>query len=1191
MTSSTDAINCVSLRLNLSNQPSMIKQFGHTWWGKQWLNSFNHIDNSNRLPRGKSYARNGKAHDIVIDGHTVTAKVDGSARRPYRVSVSVTSFTSQEKDIIVDAVINNPLFLSQLLARELPPRVHETLSRQRIDLFPRSWRDMDAECSCPDYAMPCKHIAAVIYLIANEIDKNPFLVFELHGLDLLQRLQKEGFTDERPAADDIPSVRTIAQQLLPAPPEPPDATLPTPDLSQLPACRDELLSLLTPNPLFYPGKDFKELLHKTLKAKGKEAQKELAAATSESPSSDLPPEAVAHVRLVLDTTLTVTEVRFGRTDGEETVIATHPLTFLTDWLAALEPERLSRYASAVQSFSLLYRTSLVLVRQGAVVPQIFALGNETYAIHWLPARLNQAVQQATEQLASHLPPGSLTMTVNGKSRYFSEPDQASFLLGTLLTRFVRSPFGEGDTIPDVFFGPDTLRARDFESREYPVTIYLWLRRFYLYQKNVVPIIRIREDERVTTDVGFIIDMLVKEREGKLAEPVPLAEVFEHQQYQDLRRAVLPDLSLLSSYFPQLASVITGHGPQALTVDGQEFAQIFMQTLPVIRLLGIDILLPKSLQHLLRPTLSMTLDAGDEKGITKHFLNMDELLRYHWQVAIGDEQLNADEFLQLVRGLSGVVKIRDQYVYLDPKEIRQLVDTLENPPELSGKDLLQTALAEEYEGSPIKLSTKAKKLLRSLMETDTVATPADLQAQLRPYQERGYAWLYKNSRLGFGSIIADDMGLGKTLQVIAMLLKFKEEGQLEKKKALVVVPTTLLTNWQKEMTRFAPALRWHTYHGPQRAFPDDDFDVLLTTYGIARSDAKSLAKIKWHSLIIDEAQNIKNPGTAQTKALKKFKSDVRIAMSGTPVENRLSEYWSIMDFTNKGYLGSLKPFLKEYSYPIEVEQDQHQLENFKRVMSPFILRRLKTDKSIITDLPDKITTDEYCHLTKEQAAVYQNVVDEIMKQVEEKDGIERRGLVFKLIIALKQICNHPVQYLKRGDAEIALSGKATRLMELLDELYEQREKVLIFTQFREMGTLLQQFINETYHTSPLFLHGGSSRKQRDQMVDDFQQQPEVNTMILSLKAGGTGLNLTEANHVVHYDLWWNPAVEAQATDRAYRIGQQRNVFVHRLITEGTFEEKINQMLIEKRDLADMAVSQGEQWIGELSNKELKGMFAL
>ena len=1171
----------------------MPKQFGHTWWGKQWLNSFNHIDHSNRLPRGKSYARNGKAHGIAIDGNTVTAKVDGSARRPYRVSVSVTSFTSQEKDIIVDAVINHPLFLSQLLARELPPRVHETLSRQRIHLFPRSWHDMDAQCNCPDYAMPCKHIAAVIYLIANEIDQNPFLVFQLHGLDLLARLQQEGFTSEQPAREDIPAVRALYQQLLPAPPAAAAQSPPVPDLSRIPECRDELLSLLTPNPLFYPGKDFKELLRKTLRAKSKEAAKQLTAVLNapEDSATPLPPESVARIRLGLDETLTVTDVRFQRTDGQEERVTARPLTFLTDWLAALVPERLSRYASDVSAFSLLYRTSLVLVRQGAVVPQIFALGSEAYTIHWLPALLSPPVKQVVDLLAQHLPPESLTLSVNGKPRYFSTLDQATYLLAALLTHFVRSPFGEGDTMADVFFGPDRLTARDFESREYPVTVYLWLRRFYLHEKNTVPVIRIREEERAATEANFTIDLLVKQRTGTFDEPVPLAQVLEDDTYQELRRAVLPDLSLLISYFPQLGSVMTGYGAQKLVVDGREFADIFTQTLPVIRLLGIDILLPKGLQHLLRPTLSMTLDAGEEKGITKHFLNIDAMLRYRWQVAVGDEQLSAEEFLELVRGLSGVVKIRDQYVYLDPKEVRQLVDTLENPPELSGQDLLQSALTEEYEGSPIQLSKQAQKLLRSLIKTDTVVPPADLRAQLRPYQERGYAWLYKNSRLGFGSIIADDMGLGKTLQVIAMLLKFQEEEQLNKKKALVVVPTTLLTNWQKEMSRFAPALRWHTYHGPQRAFPDDDYEVLLTTYGIARSDAKSLAKIKWHSIIIDEAQNIKNPGTAQTKALKKFNADVRIAMSGTPVENRLSEYWSIMDFTNKGYLGSLKPFLKEYSYPIEVEQDQHQLENFKRVMSPFILRRLKTDKSIITDLPDKITTDEFCHLTKEQAAVYQNVVDEIMKQIEEKDGIERRGLVFKLIIALKQICNHPVQYLKRGDAEIALSGKATRLMELLDELYEQREKVLIFTQFREMGELLQQFVRDTYHTTPLFLHGGSSRQQRDRMVEDFQEKPEINTMILSLKAGGTGLNLTEANHVVHYDLWWNPAVEAQATDRAYRIGQQRNVFVHRMITEGTFEEKINQMLIEKRELADMAVSQGEQWIGELSNRDLKGLFTL
>jgi SNF2 family DNA or RNA helicase len=463
--------------------------------------------------------------------------------------------------------------------------------------------------------------------------------------------------------------------------------------------------------------------------------------------------------------------------------------------------------------------------------------------------------------------------------------------------------------------------------------------------------------------------------------------------------------------------------------------------------------------------------------------------------------------------------------------------------------------------------------------------------MRPYQLRGYAWMYKNSRIGFGSVIADDMGLGKTLQVITTLLKLKEEGYLDKKKALVVVPTTLLTNWQKEIDKFAPELIAHIYHGPTRKIPEDDFDMLITTYGIARGDEKKLTKYKWHTLVIDEAQNIKNPGTAQTKAIKKIKSDVRIAMSGTPVENRLSEYWSIMDFTNRGYLNSQKAFQKEFAYPIEVEQDQQQLERFRKATAPFIMRRLKTDKTIISDLPEKVSTDEFCSLTKEQAALYQSVVNEIMQQVEGKDGIERQGLVFKLIMALKQVCNHPAHYLKKGDTDPQLSGKASRLTELLTQIYDNNEKALIFTQFREMGELLRTFIKTQYHTEALFLHGGCSRKQRDEMVDRFQQDPAIKTMILSLKAGGTGLNLTAASRVIHYDLWWNPAVEAQATDRAYRIGQKNKVFVHRLLTQGTFEEKINKMLVEKRELADMAVATGEKWIGEFSDNELKTMFTL
>ncbi|MGB3618623.1 MAG: DEAD/DEAH box helicase, partial [Catalinimonas sp.] len=477
-----------------------------------------------------------------------------------------------------------------------------------------------------------------------------------------------------------------------------------------------------------------------------------------------------------------------------------------------------------------------------------------------------------------------------------------------------------------------------------------------------------------------------------------------------------------------------------------------------------------------------------------------------------------------------------------------------------------------------------------LDVGEVATPAGLRATLRPYQTRGYAWLYRNGRLGLGSIIADDMGLGKTLQVIALLLKHREEGRLPNG-ALVVVPTTLLTNWQHEIDRFAPALATHLYHGPARHLPTDRPDVLLTTYGVARVETERLSEQPWDVLVIDEAQNIKNPTTAQTKALKRIPAHTRVAMSGTPVENRLSEYWSLMDFVNRGYLGSLKRFQCDYAYPIEVEQDQRRLDRFRRVTTPFLLRRVKSDRTIISDLPDKIETDAYCHLTAEQAALYQGVVDEIMAKVERADGIERRGLIFQLTLLLKQVCNHPSQFARRPTADPAHSGKSQRLLELLGEVHERGEKALVFTQFRQMGDLLQPMIAARHATDVRFLHGGCSRRQRDQLVKDFQNDPAVRTMILSLKAGGTGLNLTAANHVVHYDLWWNPAVEAQATDRAYRIGQRRHVLVHRLLTTGTFEEKINDMLREKRALADLAVAQGEQWIGDLSNRDLKQLFTL
>jgi SNF2 family DNA or RNA helicase len=498
---------------------------------------------------------------------------------------------------------------------------------------------------------------------------------------------------------------------------------------------------------------------------------------------------------------------------------------------------------------------------------------------------------------------------------------------------------------------------------------------------------------------------------------------------------------------------------------------------------------------------------------------------------------------------------------------------------------------------VELTDEVRQMMKELTSVEEIPLPEGLNARLRPYQHRGFSWMYRNSRIGFGSIIADDMGLGKTVQVISILLKLKEEKAInDKQKALVVVPTGLLTNWQAEIARFAPSLSTHIYHGTARDLKLFDADVMLTTYGVARGDSDLLRKQKWQVMVIDEAQNIKNHDAAQSKAIKSIPANIRIAMSGTPVENRLSEFWSIMDFTNKGYLGSDKWFREEFATPIQLFNDEQVVQRFRKITSPFMMRRMKTDKSIISDLPDKVEQNQFALLTRQQAALYEQTMQAAMNEIEgysDSDDsqtlFKRQGLVLQMILALKQICNHPALFLKNGNWDPALSGKVQLLFELLDSMNDAGEKVLIFTQFREMGAMLEKMIAGHLGDRPLFYHGGCSITQRREMVERFQTNRADRVFILSLKAAGTGLNLTAASQVVHFDLWWNPAVENQATDRAYRIGQKKNVMVHRMITKNSFEEKIDEMIQRKKQLADMTVSTGENWIGKLSNKELREIF--
>jgi SNF2 family DNA or RNA helicase len=498
------------------------------------------------------------------------------------------------------------------------------------------------------------------------------------------------------------------------------------------------------------------------------------------------------------------------------------------------------------------------------------------------------------------------------------------------------------------------------------------------------------------------------------------------------------------------------------------------------------------------------------------------------------------------------------------------------------------------------------LLSGAERLTPITTPAGFQGVLRPYQEKGLSWLVFLGRLGLGGILADDMGLGKTAQTLSLLLAEREGASSAfspvkggggavgpgAAPTLLICPMSLVSNWQREAARFAPELTVYVHHGGTRRRDGiDEADLVVTTYGTALRDLSTLREVEWGRVVCDEAQAIKNAGTRQAQAVRAIPARTRLALTGTPVENHLAELWSIMDFVNPGLLGPAKRFRRRFQEPIEVRQDADATAALKRATGPFVLRRLKTDKSIISDLPEKNEMKVWCPLTTEQATLYQAVVEDMLAVIEGTEGIQRRGNVLAAMTKLKQVCNHPAHLLKDGSRLPARSGKLARLEELASEIIEDGDKALVFTQFAEFGSLLQPYLAAQLDRPVLWLHGGLSKARRDGLVERFQTDDEPMIFLLSLKAAGTGLNLTAANHVIHYDRWWNPAVEDQATDRAFRIGQSRNVQVRKFICTGTLEEKIDAMIERKKTLASSVVGTGEDWVTDLSTDQLRELFTL
>jgi SNF2 family DNA or RNA helicase len=679
-----------------------------------------------------------------------------------------------------------------------------------------------------------------------------------------------------------------------------------------------------------------------------------------------------------------------------------------------------------------------------------------------------------------------------------------------------------------------------------------------------------------------------------------------------QETLLSGLGLASKIYPQIEESLQGARPSSHGLTAHQAYDFIKAIAWRLEDSGFGVLMPESLTNRegLANRLGLHVKADTVTPSGKKTLGLDSLLNFKWELSIGGQTLSKAEFERLVNLDSPLVEINGEWVELraqDVKAAQSFFGTRRQQTGLSLQDAIRIKSGDThaFEKLPV-VNFEASGILEELLSTlsgnqtfEPIQAPEGFQGTLRPYQARGVGWLAMLEKWGLGACLADDMGLGKTIQMIAFLLHLKRSDRLNGP-TLLICPTSVLGNWEREVRKFAPELKVRVHHGAQRlqgkafVIQAKKLDLMITSYALAPRDEKTLTGLTWQGLVLDEAQNIKNPDTQQTQAIRHLDATFRIALTGTPLENRLMELWSILEFLNPGYLGAKNFFQRRFATPIERYGDSASLQTLRGLVQPFMLRRLKSDRTIIQDLPDKQEMTVFCGLTSDQAKLYEQVVNDSLKEVEASSGIQRKGVILATLTKLKQVCNHPAQYLHEDslrDSQFR-SAKLQRLQEMLDVTMAEGDRALIFTQFSTWGTLLQDYLEAQFKREVLFLYGSTTQKQREEMVDRFQNDPQgPRLFILSLKAGGVGLNLTRANHVFHFDRWWNPAVENQATDRVFRIGQTRNVQVHKFVCTGTLEEKIHEQIESKKALAEQVVGGGENWLTKLDTDQLRTLLML
>ena len=1207
-------------------------KYGTTPWGAWFLRMIESYDGDGRVSRGKSYANTGKVDSLVITGNKAAARVAGHYDPWYYISLTFPRISEPNRKKTEKILAEHPADLIALENGTMTERLVELFEAKDIRFIPRRWSLIESDCSCPDSASLCKHIAAVLYILAKEIDHDPRLLFQLAGIDLAELREKfKPATPEQagyaanPSMTDAPATgnnsaanprkapqsgagknRSPAESEYEHPvplslrrSDEPAQDVPA-ELPRFPLEESFLPLISALLPPFAPFYDddlvaaFKELYHKLIIRQNKEFDLTLEQRISALMRSGTGSASAA--ALCGSSRLLYTPVRLDTAKLPKQKTAGCP-AFPLQNEAALHlrvrlPNGTETALSLVQALHLLHGVTPAadspdgmkaaytvltlgerLVAESALLPAVYLDPvTRKLAIFWKPLTSAQAVSAAIDRCALFITEAFFPQVKSWGRRYCAE-----LLLTAFLTEYVHTtgfiPAGIRRAeleIALLFFRSTTINTKAPGMRRLPASISRWLAALY-YDSNSLRFRLILEEAKKS---DFQISAEVCHSEETNNRFIPFSRIAD---YVRIESKTVEFAIALSAYLPKLTEMI---GQKSVPLTQEETAVFLRTSAPLLARFGIEVVLPKTLQRSLKPRAVFQLKQKGA-GAVQSYLSLDNLMQYDRGIMLGDTVISVKEFRALMKQSSGLVKFNDRYILVDPEQTARLLETMQHEKPTVNEVIQGTLTGDTVmeDGAPLSYS-----LFR---ETDA-AVPQTLQATLRPYQEKGFQWLYSTIKSGFGCLLGDDMGLGKTLQVIALILKLKEQG-FEHSGILIAAPASLLPNWEHELHTFAPSLRCTILHGQGRRFSAKS-DIHITTYQTLQRDVKKLSEKIFDCLIIDEAQAVKNTQTKNAQALRLVQAQSRIAMTGTPVENSLEDMRALFDFIIPGYLGSAETFRKKWRIPIELHGDAETAESFQKITAPFLLRRLKTDPAVISDLPEKVITPQYCRLTPEQTALYESLVETQLKSVlKTEDGIQRNALVLKLLTALKQVCNHPHVYDESFQTDVALSGKTAALMQLLGEILDAGEKTLIFSQYTQTLFLLRKLIQEQFGDEPLLLHGQMPLTARKAAVESFQTDPAQRIFLISLKAGGTGLNLTAATRVIHFDLWYNPAIEDQATDRAFRIGQHNTVFVSRFICAGTFEEKIDEMIQKKRHISQMTLSGDESWIGKMSNEELAELF--